>query len=212
MSNRKRRRRVLRRRRTRRILLIAAIVVLVLGIAGLVVWLALERTPEITIQSYPVEYEEIIRDYAAQNNIPPAYVASVILAESSYQPDAVSSVEAQGLMQILPSTAEWIAGKLGETYVEGCLFDPETNVRYGCWYLGFLMNRYAGDMRCASSAYHAGQGTVDKWLANPDYSPDGATLSTIPYQSTDTYVQRVLKYYDKYDEIYAENEADAQAE
>ena len=106
-------------------------------------------------------------------------------------------------MQILPSTAEWIAGKLDETYTEGCLFDPETNIRYGCWYLGFLMRRYDGDMRCSSSAYHAGQGTVDKWLADPNYSSDGKTLDVIGYDSTNTYVNRVLRYYEKYEEIYA---------
>ena len=106
-------------------------------------------------------------------------------------------------MQLLPSTAEWIAGKLGETYAEGSLFNPETNIRYGCWYLGFLMQRYHGDMRLSSSAYHAGQGTVDKWLQNPDYSPDGVTLAVIPYETTDTYVQRVLRYYEKYAELYA---------
>ena len=59
-------------------------------------------------------------------------MAAVILAESSYNPQAVSSVNAQGLMQIMPETGEWIAGKFDETYVEGCLFDPETNIRYGC--------------------------------------------------------------------------------
>ena len=125
------------------------------------------------------------------------------MAESSYRPEAVSSVDAQGLMQILPSTAEWIAGKLDETYTEGCLFDPETNIRYGCWYLGFLMRRYDGDMRCSSSAYHAGQGTVDKWLADPNYSSDGKTLDVIGYDSTNTYVNRVLRYYEQYEEIYA---------
>lgn len=203
MSNRKRRRRAARRRRLQRLGLIAGIAVLALGLAGLAVWMAVERGPAVTMQNYPVEYEALIRDYAAQNGIPPAYVASVILAESSYRPDAVSSADAQGLMQLLPSTAEWIAGKLDETYAEGCLFDPETNIRYGCWYLGFLMDRYSGDMRCSSAAYHAGQGTVDKWLQNPEYSSDGATLLSIPYSTTDTYVKRVLRYYEKYDEIYS---------
>lgn len=106
-------------------------------------------------------------------------------------------------MQLLPPTAEWIAERLGDVYREGSLFDPETNIHYGCWYLGFLMKRYNGDMRCASSAYHAGQGTVDKWLSDPQYSPDGATLAVIPSNTTDTYVQRVLKYYEKYAEKYA---------
>ena len=149
-----------------------------------------------------VEYEDLIRTYAAENNIPPAYVASVILAESSYRPEVVSYADARGLMQILPSTAKWIAGKFDEEYVEGCLFDPETNIKYGCWYLGFLMNRYDGDMECSSSAYHAGQGTVDKWLKDPAISADGKTLDNIPSEATGTYVSRILKYYEKYEEIY----------
>lgn len=179
------------------------IAVLVLGIGGLGVWLLWERQPGTTITTYPVEYEALIRQYAAENDLEPAYVASVILAESSYRPEAVSSVNAQGLMQLLPSTGEWISGKFDETYAEGCLFDPDTNIRYGCWYLGFLMRRYDGDMRCASSAYHQGQGTVDQWLENPEYSADGKTLDTIPSDATRTYVSRILKYYEEYEKIYA---------
>lgn len=198
MSKRKR-----KKRRQRQIALIVAIAVLSLAIVGAVIWIAFDRAPQTVIRHYPMEYESTIRLCARLNDIPPAYVASVILAESSYDPQAVSSVNAQGLMQLLPSTAEWIAGKLGETYTEGCLFDPETNLRYGCWYLGFLMARYNGDMRLSSSAYHAGQGTVDKWLENPEYSPDGVSLAVIPYDTTNTYVQRVLKYYEKYAELYA---------
>ena len=192
-----------RRRRGRRIALGISIAALLAALIGVTIWIAFDRAPEVVIQRYPMEYESTIRLCARLNDIPPAYVASVILAESSYDPEAVSSVNAQGLMQLLPSTAEWIAGKLGETYVEGSLFNPETNIRYGCWYLGFLMQRYHGDMRLSSSAYHAGQGTVDRWLQNPEYAPDGATLAVIPYDTTNTYVQRVLKYYEKYAELYA---------
>ena len=181
-------------------LLIAAI--MVIGMGGLGVWLLLERQPSSTVTTYPVEYSDLIRTYAAENDLEPAYVAAVVLAESSYRADAVSSVNAQGLMQILPSTGEWLAGKFGETYAEGCLFDPDTNLRYGCWYLGWLMDRYDGDMSCASSAYHQGQGTVDGWLQNPEYSRDGKTLTKIPSNATRTYVERILKYYEKYEEIY----------
>ena len=199
MSKKKKKR--LRARRMRRIAIIAAAA---LAVLGLVVWIVSSRAPEPPQQRYPVAYESTIRLCARLNDIPPAYVASVILAESNYDPEAVSSANAQGLMQLLPETGEWIAGKLGEEYAEGCLFDPETNLRYGCWYLSFLMRRYGRDMRCASSAYHAGQGNVDKWLQNPAYSDDGLTLATIPYDSTNTYVQRILKYYEKYSKLYAD--------
>ena len=204
MSIRKRRRRARRARTLRRALNIAAIAILALGVLGLTLVIAFDREPRSFIQAYPMEYTDLIRRYAGDNGLEPAYVASVILAESSYDPQAVSSVNAQGLMQILPDTGEWIAGKFDETYVEGCLFDPDTNLRYGCWYLGFLMDRYGGDMTCASSAYHQGQGTVDKWLRDPSISEDGLTLTSIPSDATKTYVQRILKYYEKYEKRYAE--------
>lgn len=176
---------------------------LVLGLAGFGLWQLLGPNPKATVEVYPLEYEALIRQCAADNGLDPAYPAAVILAESSYQPEAVSSANAQGLMQLLPDTAEWIAGKYDEAYTEGCLFVPETNVRYGCWYLGYLVRRFDGNLACATAAYHAGQGTVDSWLKNPDYSADGVTLSTIPSEATDTYVKRVLRYYEKYMELYA---------
>jgi len=203
-KKRKRRRRSRRQRMIMKIVKFAAITVILLGICALGLWLLLDSGPQTTIEKYPVEYEAFIRKHAEDNGIPPAYAAAVILAESSYRPEVVSSADARGLMQLLPSTGEWIAGKYDEAFSEEVLFDPETNIKYGCWYLGFLMRRYDGDMRCSSSAYHAGQGNVDKWLANPAYSADGKHLDVIPYESTGTYVERILKYYEKYEEIYSE--------
>lgn len=201
----KKRARVRRARRVQKALTAAMIAIVVLGLLGLGLWLLFEQRPEVTVQTYPVEYEALIRARAAENGIDPAWAAAVILAESSYQPDAVSSANAQGLMQLLPDTAQWVARKFGETYAEGCLFDPGTNIRYGCWYLGYLNGRFHGDMTCATAAYHAGQGQVDAWLANPEYSDDGVTLARIPFDSTDTYVKRVLKYYEKYVQLYAQD-------
>ncbi len=192
-----------KKRGAARVVGILLAVMLALGVFGLGAWLIWENRPGSTVMTYPVEYQDLIRKYAAENEIDPAYVAAVVLAESSYRADAVSSANAQGLMQILPTTGEWLSGKFDEEYVEGCLFDPDTNLRYGCWYLGFLMRRYDGNMACASSAYHQGQGTVDKWLENPEYSQDGKTLSAIPSDATKTYVDRILRYYEKYAELYA---------
>ena len=203
-SVRSRRRKAQRRRVLGRMLKLLAIVVLLLGLAALAISFFLDEAVEETVPSYPMAYVDLIRHYAAENGLEPAYVASVIMAESSYRSDAVSSVNAQGLMQIMPSTGEWIAGKFDEGYTEGCLFDPETNIKYGCWYLGFLMDRYDGDMRCSSAAYHSGQGTVDGWLKDDRYSLDGKTLSVIPGSNADTYVNRILEYYAEYEKIYAD--------
>ena len=204
VKKRKRRRLSRRQKLVRKVIKGIVAAILVLGISALGLWLLFDKQPQTTVETYPVEYETFIRTYAWENDIPAAYVASVILAESSYRPEVVSHADARGLMQLLPSTGKWIAGKYGEDFTEEDLFDPEINIRYGCWYLGFLMDRYDGDMRCASSAYHAGQGTVDKWLANYEYSSDGKHLDVIPSEATRTYVNRILKYYEKYEEIYSE--------
>ena len=200
----RRRRRKKSRRMFGRIIKLLAVILLLIGLAALAITLFMDEAAEETMPAYPVYHMELIRTHAAANELDPAYVAAVIMAESSYRSDAVSSVNAQGLMQIMPSTGEWIAGKFDENYVEGCLFDPETNIKYGCWYLGFLMRRYDGDMRCSSAAYHSGQGTVDNWLKDPAYSLDGKTLDVIPGDNADTYVNRILEYYEEYEKIYAD--------
>ena len=201
-----RRKGVLRRKRSvsrkRRLVTAIVLATLVLGLVGMGLWLALSQRPQATVQVYPMEYEREIRTNAAENAIDPALPAAVILAESSYMPDAVSQANAQGLMQLLPSTADWIAGKCDEVYEEGSLFDPDTNIQYGCWYLGYLLRRFDGNLVCAIASYHAGQGTVDGWLSNPEYSADGVTLQSIPSEATETYVKRVLRYYEKYQELY----------
>ena len=196
-----------RARRNRRITAVVTAIVLVMALAGMGLWLVFTQRPETTVQLYPMAYEAELRANAAANGLDPALPAAVILAESSYMPEAVSEANAQGLMQLLPSTAEWVAGKFDETYREGSLFEPDTNIKYGCWYLGYLIHRFDGNLTCAIAAYHAGQGTVDGWLANPEYSPNGVTLQTIPSSATDTYVKRVLKYYEKYKELYAPSAA-----
>ena len=105
-------------------------------------------------------------------------------------------------MQIMPDTGEWIAGKFDEDYYKGCLFDPETNIRYGAWYLGYLSRRFNGDATKIICAYHAGQGNVDSWLSKPEYSHDGVTLDVIPMENTARYANRVLKARDVYQKYY----------
>jgi len=205
--NRRNKRRIKPGKKKRNWLKILILLVLVLGMAGAGILLLPEKEIENTVKRYPMAYTDLIYRYAGENGLQPAHVAAVILAESSYRPDAVSSVNAQGLMQLLPSTAEWIAGKFDESYTEGCLFDPETNIKYGCWYLGYLMERFDGDLTCVTAAYHSGQGTVDKWLQDPQYSTDGKTLAVIPGSNAHTYVNRILEYYENYEEIYAEQPA-----
>lgn len=154
---------------------------------------------------HPLLYAEYISRYASLYDLDPSLVCAVILNESSFDPMAESHLGARGLMQLMPDTAEWVAHKLGEddeTYTFDKLYDPEVGIRYGCWYLAYLSRRFDGDATKIVCAYHAGQGNVDAWLANPQYSKDGVTLDSIPYENTAIYCRRVLKARDVYRKYY----------
>ena len=197
-----RRVRAARRRRQRRRTLLAIFASALIVLIALGAW-ALFGRDRADLSRYPMTYAPEIRAAAAEFSLDPAYVASVVLAESSFDAEAVSSAGAIGLMQIMPATGEWIAGKLeDEPFDVQRLYQPEVNLRYGCWYLRFLLDRYDGDMYTASTAYHQGQGRVDQWLEDPEYSEDGRTLTAISSAVTDTYVNRIMESYAHYQELY----------
>lgn len=150
-----------------------------------------------------VTWQDMIERYAAEYNLQPAFVTAIIRNESSFRTDAVSSAGARGLMQMMPATAEWVAGKLDEPYDFDRLFDAETSIRYGCWYLNYLSNRFGGDPVLVCAAYHAGQGEVWGWLGDPDISPDGVTVAIddIPISNTKTYAGRVTQAYGIYESL-----------
>lgn len=150
---------------------------------------------------HPFEFRGLVEDYAREQNLDPALVAAMILNESSFNPEAESRLGARGLMQLMPETAEWVAGKLNEEFDFDRLYDAETNIRFGCWFLGYLSRKFDGDPVKMVAGYHAGGGAVDAWLADPALSQDGM-LTSIPYSGTERYVERVIKAYDVYIKHY----------
>ena len=112
------------------------------------------------------------------------------------------AVAAHELMQIMPDTGEWIAGKLRMEFSEEDLKDPAVNIRMGTWYLNFLAERFQGEQDTIIAAYNAGHGNVEKWLEEPQYSPDGRTLSVIPFDETRNYVKKVNLAYEIYKTFY----------
>ena len=144
-----------------------------------------------------------IEKYAAENGIEPAYVAAIILRESSYDPRATSSVGARGLMQIMPDTFEQIRRGLGEegTSFED-MYDAETNIRYGCWYLGYLSRIFNGDPIEMACAYHAGPNNVKRWIMNYAADQENLQLSEIPMADTQYYAGKVVDAYAIYFQHY----------
>ena len=157
------------------------------------------------IENYHIAYTELIARYAAEYALDPYLVTAIMRCESSNDPDAVSKKGAIGLMQIMPDTGAWIAHKLGldDSYREEQLFDPETNIRFACWYLDFLTRRLEGNRTAIIAAYNAGHGSVENWLADPAYAAEGQ-LHKIPFPETERYLEKVTTAYEKYIALYPE--------
>jgi soluble lytic murein transglycosylase len=149
---------------------------------------------------YPIKYEEYVEKYSKEFGIEQNLVYAIIKTESSFNPDAVSSANAEGLTQITPETFEWIKTKLGEENKDLSLFDPETSIKYGAFFISYLLNEF-GDTDTAIAAYHAGRGRVNGWLEDKELSPDGKTLSEIPIPETAHYVKKINKALNVYNNL-----------
>lgn len=131
-------------------------------------------------------------------------VYSVIKTESDFESGAVSSAGAVGLMQMMPETFNWLTGMLSENLNSAMLYDPETNIKYGTYYLSFLYQRY-GSWKETYAAYNAGQSVVDEWLDEEEYTDKNGKLSKIPYDETADYVKKLKKANDTYIRLYYED-------
>ncbi|MBR3686069.1 MAG: lytic transglycosylase domain-containing protein [Clostridia bacterium] len=156
---------------------------------------------ERAIYPKPSEYAEYVSRYSSEYGVPEELVWAVIKTESDFKASAVSGVGAVGLMQLMPDTFNEITNfRLNERLDAGMRYDPETNIRYGTYYLSYLYARYE-NWSTAIAAYNAGLGKVDEWLENDDYATDN-TLTYIPYKETRNYVQKVQKALQMYEDLY----------
>jgi soluble lytic murein transglycosylase len=191
------RRRLLRRRA----LLVAATLI------GATVLLVLIARPfaEDAVQeiALPLRHEDIIRQQADAKGLDPSLIAGVIYVESRFR-DQTSVAGAKGLMQILPSTADYIARKSGGTaFEQGDLATPQINISYGSWYLRYLLAHYDGNELLALAAYNAGEGKVDEWYRNASArGEEFEAESHIPFPETRNYVTRVLDVRGRYKREY----------
>ena len=156
--------------------------------------------------AYPQKYTEYVQYYADKYQLDPLMLYAVIRTESGFDPNAQSSVDARGLMQVTEQTFDWIKSKIapGEPLEFADLYNPETAIRFGSYYFALCLERYEGDLSTAAAAYHSGWGTVDGLLKDPAYSADGRTLHTFPFTQMERYVQKINKSYSNYQSIYKE--------
>jgi soluble lytic murein transglycosylase len=150
----------------------------------------------------PLNDASIIREQAAEKHLDPALIAAVIYAESKFEPRP-SPAGAEGLMQILPTTAYYLAHLSGGIrFTASDLATPSVNLAYGSYYLRYLLDHYNGDEMLAVAAYNAGLTNVDEWVAHAH--ADGSELSerAIPFPETREYVRRVLSAQAEYRATY----------
>jgi soluble lytic murein transglycosylase len=144
----------------------------------------------------PLQHEDIIRQQAAQKDVPADLIAAVIYAESRFR-DQTSHAGARGLMQITPGTARVIEGLSGgQTFKFDDLADPDINIRYGTFYLHYLIEKFGDNEIAALAAYNAGETNVADWGGS------SLSLDEIPFPETRDYVENVLEKRDEYARHY----------
>jgi soluble lytic murein transglycosylase len=180
---------------------------LLVAVAGALVLLAIKPWADKAVQELklPLRHEDIIRQQAGDKNLDPTLIAGVIYVESHFR-DQTSHAGAKGLMQLMPSTADYIARKSGGTrFVQGDLADPQINISYGSWYLRYLLEHYHGNVALALAAYNAGEGKVDEWWQEAnDRGETFRVAKHIPFPETRAYVGKVLDARQAYRREYAE--------
>ena len=184
-----------------------AVIALILALSLLLGFAVNFAWDKIELATHPDDHLQYVRKYAYEYNISEAVIFAIIKVESDFDTQAESAVGARGLMQMLPSTFEWLTGDdhLGEHLHKDELFDPEVSIRYGTYYLNYLYEKFDRNMDTALAAYNGGEGNVAKWLADEQYSDGNGNLTDIPFEETKNYVQKVNKEMKTYRNLYYKN-------
>ncbi|QCS48814.1 tetratricopeptide repeat protein [Picosynechococcus sp. PCC 11901] len=163
-------------------------------------WLALRENETYWHALFPFPYAEPIQRWAAENDLNPLLVVSLMRQESRFEKNIESPVGAKGLMQVMPSTAEWIAQQTtGNAYA---LDEPEDNIKLGTWYLRYTHQEYDDNSMLAIASYNAGPGNVAQWLQRYGLNDPDTFIEQIPFNETKNYVETVFANYWNYERLY----------
>ena len=184
-----------RRKRRRRLLLLAIPVVALVAIVAVAVTVVTGRlvVPSISGKVYPIKYESEIATVADKYGVDPYLLAAVARTESGFNPKAESVDGALGIMQLLPTTAKWVAGlNSWKGPKNPSLTDPQDSLELGACYLSYLQRTIHPPM-AAIAAYNAGQGIAGQWVKAAG-GADSFGIDDIPYPETKEFVRRVTHW------------------
>jgi len=148
--------------------------------------------------AYPQPYLQEVQEAAQEFGLDPLLVYAIMREESRYDPEAISWAYAQGLMQIIPSTRDWIAEQLKIEIDPTEIFDPGINIHLAAWYLRHLLDYFEEDLHYAVAAYNGGPGNVNEWKENPLVQEKADFFRWIGFGETREYVPKVLLSYEVY--------------
>jgi len=152
----------------------------------------------------PVFHRDVLYQWAGEYHLDPLLVAAVIAAESKFNPIATSKKRALGLMQLMPATAFEMAKELGLDIVnEEELYQPEVNIRLGCFYLAKLTKVLKGHRVLTLAAYNAGLTPVRAWARGYEGISDEELIRRMPFAETRRFVTSVLETYRRYQWLQA---------
>ncbi|MCS7349896.1 MAG: tetratricopeptide repeat protein [Anaerolineae bacterium] len=161
-----------------------------------------EAPPFLARLAYPTPYPEQVLAEAQRYQLDPLLLYALIRQESLFDPYAVSSAQARGLMQIIPPTAQAIAGALGQPYRETWLYRPQVNITFGVYYLARQRDRFGGNLWVALAAYNGGPGNAARWWEAARGDVD-LFYERITFEETRRYLERILEHLSVYRSLYA---------
>ncbi|QHG16499.1 transglycosylase SLT domain-containing protein [Nostoc sp. ATCC 53789] len=151
---------------------------------------------------YPFPYLRETEKWSIERKLNPLLVTALMRQESRFEPKIKSVADATGLMQVLPSTAKWIAPQIKVDYKTINLENPNDNIMLGTWYLDHTHQQYNNNSLLAIASYNAGPGNVSKWLQTLTTQDPDEFVEQIPFDETKNYVRQVFGNYWNYLRLY----------
>ena len=152
---------------------------------------------------YPKAFWDTVAQHAQATSVEPYLIMSIMRQESAFEPAAVSSAGARGLMQLMPETARLVSNRLSlRAVTTSILEEPALNIALGTHYFASLLQRYHSNVVLALAAYNAGPGRVDRWHKQWQHLPVDEFIEQIPWRETRLYVKLVLRNLQNYERLY----------
>lgn len=152
---------------------------------------------------YPFPFFDLIQAWSQERQLNPLLVTALMRQESRFEPKIRSVADAIGLMQVIPSTADWVLSQIGESTenIDAKLENPNENIKLGTWYLDYTHREYNNNSMFAVASYNAGPGNVADWIAKGYGDPD-VFAQNIPFPETHGYIEAVFGGYWNYLRLY----------